>query len=464
MPGRYKPYPEYKDSGVAWFDAIPSHWTVTPLKWQIDRNDGGVWGNDPNGIDDTIVLRSTEQTVDGKWKLDDPAPRKLSTSEKAFALLKSGDLLVTKSSGSSLHIGKTTLVSVEIENMDCCYSNFMQRLRTKPSLVPKLAWYVMNNELARNQFDFLSNTTTGLANLNGTMMGEVLLAAPRLEEQCMIVAFLDHETAKIDTLIEKQQQLIKLLKEKRQAVISHAVTKGLNPNAKMRDSGVEWLGQVPETWDVVPLKHLVSAPIIDGPHISPVRQEDGIPFISAEAISTGFVNFEKKWGYISKKDHELYSKRYTPKKGDILMVKLGATTGTVAMVETDAMFNIWVPLAAIRIHAGTPSKFIFYLLQSSSVRDAVQLSWTFGTQQTLGLGTISNLSIPLPSREECEEVIKLIERKIPIFDRLVNKSEHSLFLLKERRTALISAAVTGKIDVRDWIEPQARQTNKEVAA
>jgi type I restriction enzyme S subunit len=271
-------------------------------------------------------------------------------------------------------------------------------------------------------------------------------------EQQKIANFLDHETAKIDTLIEKQQQLIALLKEKRQAVISHAVTKGLNANAPMRDSGVEWLGEVPEHWKVASLKYLVTAPIIDGPHLTPIKLDEGVPFISAEAISQGYINFDKKWGYISRADHEIYSKRYSPQKDDILMVKLGATTGVVAMVETDKEFNVWVPLATIRIHNYLSSKFVFYLLQSSSVRDAIQLSWTFGTQQTLGLGTLSNLNLPAPSQEESESIVKYIESKIPLYDQSVKKCEVSLGLLQERRTALITAAVTGKIDVRNWQE------------
>ena len=222
-------YPEYKDSGVEWLGEVPIHWEVSPFKWLLDRNDGGVWGDDPDGVDDTLVLRSTEQTVDGRWRLDSAATRKLSATERAAALLESGDLVVTKSSGSSLHIGKTTLVTDEIAQMGCCYSNFMQRLRMKPSFSPLLAWYILNNDIARLQFDLLSNSTTGLANLNGTMIGQIMLAIPPVEEQTAIATFLDHETAKIDALVAEQEKLITLLQEKRQAVISHAVTKGLNP-------------------------------------------------------------------------------------------------------------------------------------------------------------------------------------------------------------------------------------------
>ncbi|MFO0476331.1 MAG: hypothetical protein ACK52K_14410, partial [Alphaproteobacteria bacterium] len=213
-----------KPSGVEWLGEVPAHWEVMPFKWHIQRNDGGVWGDDPTGIADTVVLRSTEQTVDGHWKIDDPALRQLSPDEVSAAILEEGDLLVTKSSGSSLHIGKTTLVNASIAAKRCCYSNFMQRIRTAPSFRPELAWYVLNSDLARRQFDLLSNSTTGLANLNGTLIGQLMVSTPPAAEQRAIAAFLDRETAKIDGLVLEAESAITLLRERRAALISAAVT------------------------------------------------------------------------------------------------------------------------------------------------------------------------------------------------------------------------------------------------
>ncbi len=261
-------YPKYKYSGVEWLGEVPGHWGVAPFKTQIDRNDGGVWGADPDGTNDVLVLRSTEQTIDGRWRIDDPATRKLTESDIKSALLIEGDLLLTKSSGSSLHIGKTTLVSQEIAAMRCCYSNFMQRIRTKASYMPELAWYVLNNDLARLQADLLSNSTTGLANLNGTMVGQIVIPVPPLTEQTQIAAFLDRETEKIDALVAEQRRLMELLKEKRQAVISHAVTKGLNPDAPLKPSGIEGLGDVPEHWECRKVKS-VSTFTTSGPRGCP---------------------------------------------------------------------------------------------------------------------------------------------------------------------------------------------------
>ena len=185
------------------FGNLPTGWFLHRLKQHLARNDGGVWGEDPDDDDtDTIVLRSTEQTVDGKWALDDPAKRKLSVTERSQALLQQGDLLVTKSSGSSLHIGKTTLVDSAVADLSCCYSNFMQRLRLKATLHPRLAWYLLNHQLIRQQYDLATNSTTGLANLNAAVLANVVLPIPPSGKQSAIIEFLDRETAQIDALVE----------------------------------------------------------------------------------------------------------------------------------------------------------------------------------------------------------------------------------------------------------------------
>ena len=213
-----------KDSGVEWLGEVPEHWIVCLFKRQIVRNDGGVWGEEPTGHNDTIVFRSTEQTMDGRWNIVNPALRNLSDKEKKSALLEEGDLLLTKSSGSSLHIGKTTLVDVEIAKNRCCYSNFMQRIRTTKTYNSTLGWYVLNNQLTREQFSVFSTSTTGLANLNSEIIGNVHIVVPPVNEQLKVIEYLDTETARIDTLIAKQEKLIEKLKEYRSSIIFHAVT------------------------------------------------------------------------------------------------------------------------------------------------------------------------------------------------------------------------------------------------
>ena len=218
------PSPRLKPSGVEWLGDVPEHWGVRPLKAVLVRNDGGVWGDEADGNDGTIVLRSTEQTIDGGWSIGDPAKRTLSAREETSARLRVGDLVVTKSSGSVLHIGKTSLVTEEVADLGACFSNFMQRLRCLPSLDPKLAWYLLNSPVGRQQLVFNSNTTTGLANLNRTILSEVVAPIPPIQEQRAIVGFLDREAGRVDGLTQQVERAIERLQEYRTALITAAVT------------------------------------------------------------------------------------------------------------------------------------------------------------------------------------------------------------------------------------------------
>ena len=217
------PNARMKDSGVEWLGEIPAHWEVKRLKSVLARNDSGVWGSEAGNLEGTIVLRSTEQTVDGGWAISDPAKRQLSSREKAGALLAVGDIVVTKSSGSELHIGKSSLVTEGVEELQACFSNFMQRLRCLPALGSKLTWYVLNSPVGRQQLIFGSSTTTGLGNLSRTILGELVIPLPPLPEQHAIAGFLDRETAKLDALVAKVREAIKRLRELRTALISAAV-------------------------------------------------------------------------------------------------------------------------------------------------------------------------------------------------------------------------------------------------
>lgn len=446
-------YPKTKPSGVEWLGDVPEHWRVDPFKRQIDRNDGGVWGDDPDGVHDTIVLRSTEQTIDGQWKLDEPAPRKLSEGEINSSLLIEGDLLLTKSSGSSLHIGKTTLVTDEVAAMRCCYSNFMQRIRTKPSFSPKLAWYVLNNALARRQFDLLSNSSTGLANLNATMVGQIVVIIPPRSEQSAIASFLDHETGKIDVLVEEQRRLIALLKEKRQAVISHAVTKGLNPHAPMKPSGVEWLGDVPAHWEVIALKRIadVQTGVAKGKDNSS-RATITVPYLRVANVQDGYLDLETVATMeIPAADLD----RYTLKPGDVLMNeggdfdKLGRGhiwEGQISpCITQNHVFAVRPRLVSSRwLNAITGSNFaqFYFMTRSKQSTNLASISST----------NLMELPVIMPPAEEQNAILSFIANKTAQFDTLTNEANRAIEVLQERRTALISAAVTGKIDVRSFTQ------------
>lgn len=281
-------------------------------------------------------------------------------------------------------------------------------------------------------------------------LNRVYLPLPSKKEQNQIVSFLDQETQKIDNLIAKQEKLIELLEERRKSIISYAVTKGVNPNAKMKVSGVEWLGEVPEHWTVTAVKRLLEIPITDGPHETPEFVDDGIPFISAEAIFNSKIDFDKKRGFITSAANELYSKKYSPKLNDIYMVKSGATTGKVAIVETEEIFNIWSPLAVFRCQNEKINyKFLFYFFRSAQFYKALCLNWSYGTQQNIGMKTLGNIQVAFPSQTEQIEIVNHIEKENIKLDLLIQKEISLVEKLKEYRASIICHAVTGQIDVRD---------------
>jgi type I restriction enzyme, S subunit len=420
-------YPKYKPSGVEWLGEVPEHWDVRRLKHNLrlltektDRRDHAVALENIESWTGRFITTETEFQGEGV----------------AFG---SGDILFGK---LRPYLAKAFLADSSGEAVGDFHV-----MRPIADIDGRFAQYQLLN---REFIAIVDGSTFGskMPRASWDFVGGLKLATPPRSEQRLIASFLDRETAKIDGLVGEQRRLIELLKEKRQAVISHAVTKGLNPHAPLKPSGIGWLGEVPEHWEVVPIKHLVSIPIIDGPHESPQKRDDGIPFVSAESVSKGFIDFDKIWGHISPEDHARYSQRYVPKVGDLLLVKLGATTGTPAIVETDKEFNIWVPLAAIRLKPVIEPRFILHVLRSDQLRCAYELSWTYGTQQTLGLGTISNLRLPVPPQCERREIVNFLDAILAKLDTLTIEAERAIELLQERRTALISAAVTGKIDVR----------------
>jgi type I restriction enzyme S subunit len=441
-------YPSYKDSGVEWLGQVPEHWEIEPLKYNSYVKGRIGWQN----------LRSDEFTEEGPYlitgmhfkdgSVDWGSCFHITKDRYAIApeiQVRIDDVLITKD-GS---IGKLAHIR-ELPDKASLNSHLLVVRPLDGRYNSRFLYLLLSSSAFRTHIE-LNQSGVTFQGITQEAVVRFPLVLPSIAEQTAIAEFLDRETGKIDELVAEQRRLMELLKEKRQAVISHAVTRGLNPAAPLKPSGIEWLGDVPAHWQVVALKHLVSRPIIDGPHETPIKRDEGTPFVSAEAVSQGAINFDKIWGYISPEDHAEYSKRYKPRRGDILLVKLGATTGTPAIVEIDDDFNIWVPLAAIRPKAEIEPRFILHVLRSDNLKIAYELNWTYGTQQTLGLRTISNLLIPMPPKDEREAIVKHLDSILPSFELLTAEAQRAIDLLQERRTALISAAVTGQIDVRGGV-------------
>lgn len=431
-------YPAYKNSGVEWLGEVPDHWESRRLKFLFSLQKRPVVDSD--GIvtcfrDGAVTLRSNRRT-DGFTNAE---------KEIGYQGIRRGDLVIHAMDAFAGAIGVSDSDGKSSPVYSACTPNEGVSAYYYARLLRHMALAGFVSSLAKGVRERSTDFRWSDAS-------EIYLPFPSISEQTQIARFLDHETARIDALIEEQQRLIELLKEKRQAVISHAVTKGLDPTVPMKDSGVRWLGEVPTHWKVTPLKHVVATPITDGPHETPEFTDDGVLFVSAEAVSSGNINFSKA-RYISREDHLRYSKKYRPQKFDIYMVKSGATTGVTAIVETDDEFNIWSPLAVVRCKPEHSPYFVLFAMRSRNFQESVVVNWSFGTQQNIGMNVIENLPIACPPADEQKVIAAFIAQESEKWDSLISEGVSAVHLLQERRSALITAAVTGKIDVRGWQPP-----------
>ncbi len=444
--------PSYKPSGVDWLRNIPTHWGVRRLKTVLAQNDGGVWGDEP-GDEGTIVLRSTEQTIDGGWEIDDPAIRSLTANEKTNSALKVGDLVVTKSSGSARHIGKTSLVTDQVAELRPCFSNFMQRLRCSEELEPRIAWYLLNSPVGRQQLILKSNSTTGLANLSGSILGELLIPfSPSTAEQRTIADYLDTETARIDTLISKKRHLIELLAEYRTALITQTVTRGLDPSPRLRPSGVDWLGDIPNHWGSPKISHVAVLGSGHTPSRSApdwwVPQECTVPWITTGEVanlrSDHLEYIERTRECIS--EIGLANSSAVVHPADTVVLSRTASVGYSGIMATDMAtsqdFATWT--------CGPNLMPRFLLLCLRAMRPDLLGRLTMGsTHKTIYMPDIRSLAIPLPPIVEQHEIVnavwKQLERLVEAEDRITTQ----ISLLREYRQALISAAVTGELTVQN---------------
>ena len=391
--GAYPRYPAYKDSGVEWLGEVPEHWTVTRIKNAIADARNGVWGDEPSEENSILCVRVADfNRQNFGVNLDNPTYRGVAEKDRIGRSLQRNDLLLEKSGGGENQ--PVGFVVIYEHDELAVSSNFVARLVLKTSSHPRFLLYSFAKLYGERVNVRSIKQNTGIQNLDAGQYFDELITLPPLPEQRAIADFLDGETARIDALVAKQEALIALLQEKRKAVISHAVTKGLNADAPMKESGVAWLGEVPAEWRTATLKHLVSIPITDGPHETPIFLDEGVPFLSAEAVKNGKLDFNLKRGYISSELHNLYTKKCQPMLDDIFMVKSGNTTGNIAIVETDEIFAIWSPLALIRCNSTMIlPRYLYLFMQSQFFQTNVNLSASYGTQPNIGMGVIENLPV-----------------------------------------------------------------------
>ncbi|CCF11166.1 restriction endonuclease subunit S [Pantoea ananatis] len=453
---KYKAYPEYKDSGVEWLGKVPLNWQIHSLKRAVDGCTNGVWGEEPDDKHDLIVLRVADFDRQS-FKISDLklTTRSILPKDRGSRLLKQGDLLIEKSGG-----GDKTLVGCVVlfdKKYEAVTSNFVAKMTPRDSYDGHFLTYAFS-QLYAGKVNYPSiKQTTGIQNLDADAYLMEKFCFPPKHEQRNIAGFLDHETAKIDNLIAKQQQLIELLKEKRQAVISHAVTKGLNPDVPMKDSGVEWLGEVPEHWTIKRLKHIapkVGVGLVINP--STYTKDEGVYFIFGGDVKEFGFDLTKTRRISPQDSNKLLPSRLNSR--DLVSVRVGYP-GITSVVTDDLEGSNCASIIIIR-RGSYNSDWLCAAMNVWVGRQQVDLASYGAAQKQFNVSDAIEFVFPVPPINEQNDIAYFVQKTLKKFDDLTQKALKQIELLQERRTALISSAVTGKIDVRDWVAPE-KQENEE---
>lgn len=438
---KYKAYPEYKDSGVEWLGTIPEHWSVTKLKYIADL----LTAKSTNS-DDLFVGLENISSGDGKY-----ISKEENIADGVSVPFEKNDVLFGK---LRPYLAKSWLATFS----GVCSSEFLV-LRTV-KLHPKyLNYYSLTNEFIEQ----VNSSTYGskMPRASWEFIGQLPVPDCSYSLSEKVAWFLDHETAKIDNLIEKQQQLIELLKEKRQAVISHAVTKGLNADVPMKDSGVEWLGEVPEHWIIAQLK-FNTLEMQTGPFGSQLHAEDyvvdGIPLINPAHMNAGMIIPDPKVTVDEATQERLG--RHKLSEGEIIFSRRGELGRCAVVKKNNEGWLCGTGSLKAKLTKKIIPDYAYTLISSEGVVSELTLESKGSTMANLNTETLGKIRLPVPPISEQEAIldyIKIISNK---YDYLIRSADIAIRLMQERRTALISAAVTGKIDVRDWVAPE-KQQNEE---
>ena len=433
-------YPKYKDSGVEWLGQVPEHWDVQRLKSLVEEP-LKYGANESAEDEDRTQPRFVRITdIDDSGGLHDDTFKSLPLAVAQPYLLKEGDVLLARSGAT---VGKSFIYSKQWGT--ACFAGYLIRARLKHAacLARWLYYFCQTNEYWG--YVVGSQIQSTIQNVSAEKYANLYMPLPCISDQTHITAFLDQETAKIDALVAEQQRLMELLKEKRQAVISHAVTKGLNPKVALKPSGIEWLDDVPAHWEVRRLKHIspfITVGIVVNP--STYVADDGLPFIYGGDIREGLIDWENS-RRISRESSEANSKTRL-KAGDLLTVRVGAP-GVTAVVPSECEGGNCASVMLVR-QGVFNSHWLCYAMNTRIVRFQVEVVQYGAAQEQFNIAHAVNFWTPTPPREEQGAIVKHLDTEITKLDTLTAEAQRAIDLLQERRTALISAAVTGQIDVR----------------
>lgn len=415
----YKPYPAYKDSGVEWLGRVPEHWEVRKLKWLASLQSG-----------DFITSESIEE--EGAY------PVYGGNGLRGYCTAFTHD-------GAYALVGRQGALCGNINYAEGKFWASEHAVVVSPYIPTAVRWL---GELLRTmnlgQYS-ISSAQPGLA---VERIIDLFLPIPPEGERQIIAAHVGSETARIDALIEKKTRFIELLREKRQALITHAVTKGLDPKARMKDSGVEWLGEVPEHWKLVPLKYVtpsLTVGIVVNP--SDYVADEGLPFLYGGDIGEGVI-FAETARRISP-EHSQRNAKTRLNAGDLVTVRVGAP-GVTAVVPPECEGGNCASVMLIRRGAFN-SDWLCYTMNSRVVRYQVEVVQYGAAQEQFNISHAVDFLIPVPPLEEQAAIASALNQEGRRVDALLSKTERSIALLKERRSALITAAVTGQIDLREAV-------------
>lgn len=439
-------YPKYKSSGVAWLGDVPASWSVTALKRVVSPDRQITYGivqagpHIPNGVP---YIRPADMSAEGGIEVPDAILRTSDeiANDYSRSTIRTGDLVF--SIGPSF--GKVMVTPPWLDGANLTQGT--ARIAVNRDHHAKYIFWTLRAPVSVAQWDSSVGGATFRA-LNLGPLSITTILTPPLPEQTAIAEFLDRETAKIDALVAEQRRLMDLLKEKRQAVISHAVTKGLNPNAPMKPSGIEWLGDVPAGWATGQLRYLTEL-IVDGTHHSPQSLPNGdYLYITAKNIKEhGFDLTEIT--YVTEFQHREIFTRCPVRKGDVLYIKDGATAGVAMVNPLVEEFSLLSSVALIRtMQSKLIPEFIAYQLNASQFKNPALNGLVGGAMTRFTLELISRFVVSVPPIEEQRTIVARLDLETTKFDTLTAEAQRAIDLLQERRTALISAAVTGQIDVR----------------
>lgn len=418
-------YPQLKDSEIDWLGAVPEHWKIKSVSMVFALGRGRVISNADIADNPGVYPIYSSQTE------DNGEMGRIATYDF------DGDYLTWTTDGANA--GTVFLRSGKFNCTNVCGT-----LLAKEPLSLEFFNYAVGESTA----SYVRHDIN--PKLMNNVMAKIRLPVPHLEEQKSIANFLDHETAKIDALVEEQRRLMGLLKEKRQAVISHAVTKGLNPNAPMKDSGIEWLGEVPEHWNVFKLKQLTSK-IGSGKTPrggSEVYALSGVLFLRSQNIYDDGLHLNDVV-YISDEINEEMSGTQVS-AGDILLNITGASLGRTCVVPTPfPAANVNQHVCIIRIENKNIRELASWSMKSTFAETQIESNQNGAAREGLNFVEVGRIATLIPSPLEQIEIASFLKKQVAKIDQLVASSEGTIQLLQERRAALISAAVTGKIDVRE---------------